>query len=584
MSLSSNPEAIVRTIYSLPVVKRRLIAKDRAALKEAINTSLKRGSDSILFEHGDVRITRRQARLLIESITDKLKQITQKHDRVAVVFPTSAAQGIAIIACMLCDRIPVIVNPSLFKDPAPTFIKQIDVQLAMMLDTLTSSFAKVPHLLINSSGYISAYTPRQSNQNLRQFSVKGSEIEALRQSARSLATLFSPEAMRTTLTTKITQKSTALVVLTSGSTGKPKAVAISLRAISFIVEELIDTLNLNARTTAVLNMPLFHTMVLNTQFLPTFIAGGKCIFSPAELSLNRLYRSIESSKGNYVALVPDLLSHCYEEFTSRGLAANDAVKNVVVAGGSISNKHIEKAQKLFPSAKIHKGYGLTEAIRVSMISSDDEGFYHEGNSGYPLGSQKVEIRSKYGKPLGPNMTGQIWLKGPNVKNSYLQKAFRFDRGFFKTGDIGYLSSDGCLFVLGREDGVFKSQGRKISCQEIETAISSLDSISKARCFPVSCVRKGLKPILTVELSSKFCEDFERLSHEVSEALKSSLESYKVPKQVIVLSSFPLLANGKPDLSELKAVVSGWDYSVSDYKSSGVSFYVDENHRLLNYLN
>ena len=162
---------------------------------------------------------------------------------------------------------------------------------------------------------------------------------------------------------------TGIILFTSGSLGEPKAVQLGRTGLLYLVDSLIEYFQLGRETQATITLPIFHTMALNTQFFPTFLAGGVCEFINTELSMGKLYRHISNSNGNFIALIGDMLKFCLEEKQKRNLTPAYNVQNIQLSGGITRQEHLEWASELFPNARIHKGFGLTECIRISMISS-----------------------------------------------------------------------------------------------------------------------------------------------------------------------------------------------------------------------
>jgi long-chain acyl-CoA synthetase len=353
---------------------------------------------------------------------------------------------------------------------------------------------------------------------------------------------------------------TALILYTSGSTGQSKPVLLSEDSLIYMIDHLIERLDLNSSTTATITLPIFHTMALITQFLPTFFAGGRSIIVNTELSTGKLYRLISSSEGTFVALISDMLKYCKEEKEKRQMPAATKVKILQLAGGHINAKHLELAREIFPNATIYKGYGLTEAIRVAMISSDDPLFL-EDSAGYPLPGQKISIRDEKGNELPVGEQGEIHVKGPNLMIGYegdVPSTFTSD-GFLATGDFGLVSPEGLVIIKGRHDDVFKSNGRKIAAREVEQIAIELPEILRARCISVECSQKGLRPILLVEINRDTVDCESKVwKNELVTLLKNKLDAFKVPRDVVV-TTLPQLANGKIDQNTTSMI---WDHKAA----------------------
>ncbi len=308
-----------------------------------------------------------------------------------------------------------------------------------------------------------------------------------------------------------------LVLHTSGSTGAPKRVLLAAEGLLTMIDELIRRFALGTGTVAAVVQPLYHTTALNTQLLPTVCAGGRTVVSSSRWLMGRVYRDVLDSGATFVSLVNELLGPSLEEKRRRGLPAATSVAEVQLAGSTSQPQHLAMARELFPAARIHRCYGLTEAIRVAMIASDEPGF-DGAASGRVLPGQKIEIRDPEGEPLGPGIAGEIWVRGPSVMLGYLDGdvVSPLEGGWLATGDLGTLTDDGRLVVEGRRDRVFKSYGHRIAPAEIEGAALALPALADARCIAVPCPDRGRRP----------------------------------PKDVVVVAALPRTALGKVDLAAL----------------------------------
>lgn len=433
--------------------------------------------------------------------------------RVAIIFPPSAMQALAILATMYAGRVPVILNH---------WTKQSE------LDRLSGKSGY--HALLVAAGFSELKLPIPTSV----LGPNGELSDQLRLGEKVQREIPHPE--------------TGVILYTSGSMGEPKAVMLPRRGLLYIIETLVKYFDLDNTTVAAITLPIFHTMALNTHFFPTFFAGGKSVFINSELSMGRIYRSIIESGGNFCALIGDMLKFCLREKERRNVEGGEIVLNLQMSGGITRVEHLEMARKIFPNAKIHKGFGLTELVRICMINSEDSKF-HDETVGRILPGQQVEIRDEKDRKLPPGVMGQIFVKGPNIMIGYenipTEQQPIDAKGFLATGDYGILTPDNRLYFKGRIDGTFKSQGRRIACMEIEQVALSNRLVTAAKCIPVKCETKGLRPILFVEINTEKMPEFDPNEHALFESLlKQKLEAYKVPKDVFVLHQIPRLPNNK----------------------------------------
>ena len=123
---------------------------------------------------------------------------------------------------------------------------------------------------------------------------------------------------------------------------------------------------------------------------------------------------------------------------------------------------------------MYQGYGLTEASPV--ISSNSKDRHKLGSSGILVNNMDLKICDDDGNELPPGEKGEIVIRGGNVMHGYWknEKASKdtIRDGWLYTGDMGYISDDGFLYVLGRfKSLLIADDGEKFSPEGIEEAIS-----------------------------------------------------------------------------------------------------------------
>ncbi|PKP05027.1 MAG: long-chain fatty acid--CoA ligase [Bacteroidetes bacterium HGW-Bacteroidetes-6] len=143
-----------------------------------------------------------------------------------------------------------------------------------------------------------------------------------------------------------------------------------------------------------------------------------------------------------------------------------------IGGGALLDIDI---QKFFNAIGIpmYQGYGLSEAAPV--ISTNGAGIFKMGSSGRIVPDLELVIADENGQPLSVGQTGEICVKGDNVMKGYWKNdeatAETLQDGFLHTGDLGYVDSEGFLFVKGRfKSLLIANDGEKYSPEALEEAM------------------------------------------------------------------------------------------------------------------
>jgi len=195
-------------------------------------------------------------------------------------------------------------------------------------------------------------------------------------------------------------------------------------------------------------------------------------------------------------------------------------------------------------APVLEAYAMTEASHLMCSNPLPEtGPHKPGSVGKPVG-QELCIMDANGVIKNNGVSGEVCIRGPNVTAGYKNnpkandEAFKF--GWFHTGDLGFLDSDGYLHLVGRIKELINRGGEKISPIEVDAVLVSHPKIAQAVAFGVPDDKYG------EEIN---CAVIKRDGVELNEGdvlsyCKNNLASFKVPKKVFITDSLPKTATGK----------------------------------------
>jgi len=199
-------------------------------------------------------------------------------------------------------------------------------------------------------------------------------------------------------------------------------------------------------------------------------------------------------------------------------------------------------------------YGMSETI---MLTSNPckaaDGERRGGTAGLPLPGVQLRIRGDDGQNLPVGEVGGVQVKGPGVFLGYWNmpektaEEFTVD-GYFKTGDVGRLDTDGYLTLIGRSKDLIISGGYNVYPAEIEGYINALPGVQESAVVGIADADFGevgvavvvAKPGAHVQAASILTE------------LKATLANFKIPKQCYVVPELPRNAMGKVQKNVLRA--------------------------------
>jgi fatty-acyl-CoA synthase len=195
---------------------------------------------------------------------------------------------------------------------------------------------------------------------------------------------------------------------------------------------------------------------------------------------------------------------------------------------------------------------MTELSPVSHMNPDDADLIDLGSIGPALPNTEcavVDLSS--GEFLGPHRDGELWVRGPQVMQGYLNNpeatAATLDRdGWLHTGDIARRDSDGCYSILGRSKEMFISGGENVYPAEIESVLLAHPLVNEAAVVGVPHETWGEVGRAFLVVGHGFDEA------ELKTFLTARLARYKLPRVYTVLEAMPLTAIGKLDKKLLAA--------------------------------
>jgi long-chain acyl-CoA synthetase len=303
------------------------------------------------------------------------------------------------------------------------------------------------------------------------------------------------------------------------------------------------------RTVGLVVAPLYHAQALyNTALM--LAAGGTSVLL-GRFTPERMLERIEQRRVTYINGSPSM----WHALVTCPLAqARDLSSVGTVSSGAapIDGETMRGLQKIFPSAMLNEGYGLTEATALVTATPG----YHDvrrkpGSVGQPVPDTQLEIRDDAGRVLGPGERGELWVRGPQVTGGYHGHddltAVQFVDGWLRTGDIAYVDDEGFLFICDRAKDVLLYKGYNVYPRELEEILVQHPDIDAAAVVGRSEIALGQLPIAFV-----VPRDGARLDGEdVLQFVATRVLPYQKIREVHVVEKLPTSAAGKVLKNELR---------------------------------
>jgi len=361
---------------------------------------------------------------------------------------------------------------------------------------------------------------------------------------------------------EINENTPALISFTSGSTGFPK---IIMRTHGFLLGQhnvLEKNLKFQEGTGVYSSFPIFllsHMATGATVFIPD-INWKK----PAESNFRDIVFQIKKNGIENIILPPVIFQNITEVCEKEGIFLEN-VQTVYTGGAPVFPRLMEKIRKIFINAEINALYGASEAEPISRLNFEDitEDDIKSMKNGDGLLAGKIveglelkieEIQEKKldtnfaeennNPEINPEVRGEILVKGENVVNGYLNVQKNPDEKWHRTGDMGYINSNGQLVLLGRVKGRIEIGEKVYYPFAVETAFSFCEILKKS-----VLTSKNGKLYLLVERNSEYKGNL--LENTEIMELKKKFEIFKIIETEIPMDK---RHNSKTDYKKLEEIV------------------------------
>jgi acyl-CoA synthetase (AMP-forming)/AMP-acid ligase II len=335
------------------------------------------------------------------------------------------------------------------------------------------------------------------------------------------------------------------IYYTSGSTADPKGVQHTDQTLIAGGWGLARALDMGPDDVGSIAFPFAH--IAGPDYLVTMLTFGfpailvEAFSAPDVLPIFRRYGAtmVGGSTAFYVAYLAEQRKNPTEPILPalRLMSGGGAAKPPEI--------HYEVRDEIGGRGVVH-GYGMTEVPMISNGSPHDTDEQLANTDGKPVEGADVRIVTLDGKIAGANEEGEVRVKGPMVFHGYTDPALTkeaFDEaGYFRTGDLGRLRSDGHLTLTGRLKDVIVRKGENISAKEIEDLLYTHSKVIEVAVIGLPDPERGERVCAVVQLADGV-EDL-GLAEVVSFCRDAGLMTQKIPEQLELRTDWPRAGTGK----------------------------------------
>lgn len=330
---------------------------------------------------------------------------------------------------------------------------------------------------------------------------------------------------------EIDNESMASLIFTSGTTGNPKGVMLSHRNICANIVDTARMFRLYEDDSTLTILPMHHTFGSTIGFMAFIYRGAKvAIFE----GLKYITKNLNEVGCTYLIGVPLIFESMHSKIwkTAKKEGKEKLLRNAIKINRKMKHVGLDMSNVLFKSVQAgfgghlkvilcggaaldpaigrdfldfgilyRQGYGLTECCPLVAGIPDFEkyGYKKAGSVGPALPEGEFKIVDP-----DENGIGDIYYRGPNVMMGYFNMPEETaevltEDGWFKTGDLGFLDEQKCLYITGRRKNVIVTKnGKNIYPEEIEGYVSKLPYVSECMVYGTDS-EDGLDTIVSVQI-------------------------------------------------------------------------------------
>jgi acyl-CoA synthetase (AMP-forming)/AMP-acid ligase II len=337
-----------------------------------------------------------------------------------------------------------------------------------------------------------------------------------------------------------------IILLTSGTTGKPKGVPRTprIRAAIGVWVTILDRTGLRTGSRISVAMPMFHGLGLG--MLMFTLGLGGTVLTQRRFDAEAALAQASLHRADAFTAVPVVLARILD--LPHGVRARNPVPTLRVVMSSGDRLDPSLAQRFMDTYGdiLYNGYGSTE-VGIGALATPADLRSAPETVGKPVAGCPVRILDDHDRPLGPNVTGRVFVGGDLASEGYTgggAKAVVDD--MTSTGDMGYLDEAGRLFIVGREDDMIISGGENVYPRAVENALAEHPDVADNAVVGVADERFGHRLAAYVVLRPDSDVDEESLR----DYLKGRVSRFEQPRDIHFLPNLPRNPAGKVLRKEL----------------------------------
>lgn len=335
-----------------------------------------------------------------------------------------------------------------------------------------------------------------------------------------------------------------LVLYTSGTTGRPKGVLHSHNTLMAELRAVTQFWRVGERDVVIMPSPVTHITGYSYALETVFFAGIKVVLMD-RWDAHQAVTLIQAEEASLTVGATPFLAELTAAVEASG-ALLPSFRLFASGGAPVPPDLVLRASRAMPGCLVCRVYGSSESPTVTLGINGAADQERAAVTDGKVCNNEVRIADAVtGALLPAGGEGEILVRGPEVMLCYSREEDTRDafdaEGFFRTGDLGTLSSDGFITVTGRKKDLIIRGGENLSPKEVEDLLHAHPDVLEAAVVAMPHTRLGETPCAYVVLKPGGSMDLAQMRAYLD---AQRLARQKFPEQLFVIDAMPKTASGK----------------------------------------
>jgi fatty-acyl-CoA synthase len=332
------------------------------------------------------------------------------------------------------------------------------------------------------------------------------------------------------------------MMFTSGTESRPKGALLSSRSLMWHYVSCAMGGGMSADDVELHTLPFYHCAQLDCFLGVDVYLGATSIILPGP-NPGTVLQAIEQHRVTKYFAPPTVwisLLHS-ADFDTRDLSS---LRKGYYGASPMPVAILAEMQQRLPGVRLWNFYGQTEVAPLATLLGPEDQTARAGSAGRAAINVETRIVDDNDDPVPAGTVGEIVHRTPHATLGYYQQPEKtseaFRNGWFHSGDLGYLTEDGYLYVVDRKKDMIKTGGENVATREVEEAIYTLDGVAEVAVFAVPHPR-WIEAVTAVVVPKPGAS---LTPQEITEHTRGTLAGFKVPKYVVMAGTLPKNPSGK----------------------------------------